>query len=78
MSAHQCCQIDRCHAGKHVYLFQFAQSLSTMRTKKVEMLFAHLKGFLKLDQLRLQGPNGVKRMSSSWPPLLSTFARWSR
>jgi hypothetical protein len=29
--------------------------------KKVEMLFAHLKGILKLDRLRLRGPNGAPR-----------------
>ncbi len=28
--------------------------------KKVEMLFAHLKSILKLDRLRLRGPNGAK------------------
>lgn len=28
--------------------------------KKVEMLFDHLKRILKLDRLRLQGPNGAK------------------
>ena len=28
--------------------------------KKVEMLFAHLKRILKLDRLRLRGPNGVR------------------
>ncbi len=28
--------------------------------KKVEMLFAHLKRILKLDTLRLQGPNGAR------------------
>ena len=27
--------------------------------KKVEMLFAHLKKILKLDRLRLRGPNGA-------------------
>jgi hypothetical protein len=27
--------------------------------KKVEMLFAHLKAILKLDRLRLRGPNGA-------------------
>ena len=27
--------------------------------KKVEMLFAHLKRILKLDRLRLRGPNGA-------------------
>jgi Transposase DDE domain len=30
------------------------------RTKKVEMLFAHLKRILKLDRLRLRGPNGAR------------------
>ena len=28
--------------------------------KKVEMLFAHLKRILKLDRLRLRGPNGAR------------------
>ncbi len=28
--------------------------------KKVEMLFAHLKRILKLDRVRLRGPNGAK------------------
>jgi hypothetical protein len=28
--------------------------------KKVEMLFAHLKRILKLDRLRLRGPNGAQ------------------
>ncbi len=28
--------------------------------KKVEMLFAHLKRIMKLDRLRLRGPNGAK------------------
>ena len=28
--------------------------------KKVEMLFAHLKRILRLDRLRLRGPNGVR------------------
>jgi uncharacterized protein with von Willebrand factor type A (vWA) domain len=27
--------------------------------KKVEMLFVHLKRILKLDRLRLRGPNGA-------------------
>ena len=30
------------------------------RRKKVEMLFAHLKRIIKLDRLRLRGPNGAK------------------
>jgi hypothetical protein len=28
--------------------------------KTVEMLFAHLKRILRLDRLRLRGPNGAK------------------
>jgi hypothetical protein len=37
-------------------------ALSSMRClrKKVEMLFAHLKRILKLDRLRLRGPNGAR------------------
>ena len=33
---------------------------SQRRRKKVEMLFAHLKRILKLDRLRLRGPNGAR------------------
>ncbi|MEO1318618.1 MAG: IS1182 family transposase [Pseudomonadota bacterium] len=33
---------------------------SLRQRKKVEMLFAHLKRILKLDRLRLRGPNGAK------------------
>jgi hypothetical protein len=33
---------------------------SRRERKKVEMLFAHLMRILKLDRLRLQGPNGAK------------------
>lgn len=33
---------------------------SRRQRKKVEMLFAHLKRVLKLDRLRLRGPNGAK------------------
>lgn len=33
---------------------------SRRQRKKVEMLFAHLKRILKLDRLRLRGPNGVR------------------
>ena len=29
-------------------------------TKKIEMLFVHLKRILGLDRLRLRGPNGAK------------------
>ena len=32
---------------------------SRRERKKVEMLFAHLKRILKLDRLRLRGPNGI-------------------
>lgn len=33
---------------------------SMRQRKKVEMLFAHLKRIMKLDRLRLRGPNGAK------------------
>jgi transposase len=33
---------------------------SQRQRKKVEMLFAHLKRILKLDRLRLRGPNGAR------------------
>jgi transposase len=33
---------------------------SRRERKKVEMLFAHLKRILKMDRLRLRGPNGAK------------------
>src|SRR5438552_7291077 len=33
---------------------------SRCQRKKVEMLFAHLKRILKLDRLRLRGPNGAR------------------
>ena len=33
---------------------------SRRERKKVEMLFAHLKRILKLDGLRLRGPNGAR------------------
>ena len=32
---------------------------SRRERKKVEMLFAHLERILKLDRLRLRGPNGA-------------------
>jgi Transposase DDE domain len=38
-----------------------AYLVSHRQRKKVEMLFAHLKRILKLDRLRLRGPNGVNR-----------------
>lgn len=37
-----------------------AYIVSRRERKKVEMLFAHLKRILKLDRLRLRGPNGAK------------------
>ena len=33
---------------------------SRRQRKKVEMLFAHLKRILRLDRLRLRGPNGAR------------------
>ena len=33
---------------------------SVRERKKVEMLFPHLKRILKLDRLRLRGPNGAR------------------
>jgi Transposase DDE domain len=37
-----------------------AYQTSRHQRKKVEMLFAHLKRILKLDRLRLRGPNGAR------------------
>ncbi|WP_131113818.1 transposase [Lichenihabitans psoromatis] len=37
-----------------------AYQTSRRERKKVEMLFAHLKRILKLDRLRLRGPNGAR------------------
>ena len=37
-----------------------AYLLSRRQRKKVEMLFARLKRILKLDRLRLRGPNGAR------------------
>jgi hypothetical protein len=34
--------------------------VSRRERKKVEMLFAHLKRILRLDRLRLRGPNGAR------------------
>jgi hypothetical protein len=33
---------------------------SRRERKKIEMLFAHLKRILKLDRLRVRGPNGAR------------------
>ncbi|TCM78522.1 DDE family transposase [Rhizobium sp. BK068] len=37
-----------------------AYAMSRRQRKKIEMLFAHLKRILKLDRLRLRGPNGAR------------------
>ena len=37
-----------------------AYIVSRRERKKVEMLFAHLKRILRLDRLRLRGPNGAR------------------
>ena len=37
-----------------------AYAASMRQRKKVEMLFAHLKRILRLDRLRLRGPNGAR------------------
>lgn len=37
-----------------------AYVVSRRQCKKVETLFAHLKRILKLDRLRLRGPNGAR------------------
>ena len=37
-----------------------AYATSLRQRKKVEMLFAHLKRILRLDRLRLRGPNGAR------------------
>ena len=37
-----------------------AYATSRRERKKIEMLFAHLKRILRLDRLRLRGPNGAK------------------
>lgn len=34
--------------------------VSRRERKKVEMLFAHLKRIMRLDRLRLRGPNGAR------------------
>lgn len=42
-----------------------AYVLSRRERKKVEMLFAHLKRILRLDRLRLRGPNAPETSSTS-------------
>jgi transposase len=52
------------HEGARDVARQIAKSwegqTSRRLRKKVEMLFAHLKRILKLDRLRLRGPNGAR------------------
>src|ERR1700722_4161527 len=52
------------HEGARDMARKIAQSwqgrTSRRLRKKVEMLFAHLKRILKLDRLRLRGPNGAR------------------
>jgi hypothetical protein len=40
-----------------------AYAISCRERKKIEMLFARLKRILKLDRLRLRGPNGARDAS---------------
>jgi hypothetical protein len=42
--------------------------VSRRERKKVEMLFAHLKRILRLDRLRLRGPDRAPGTSFYWPP----------
>ena len=58
------CQVRRSvHEGARYLARDIATSdaylISRRQRKKVEMLFAHLKRKLKLDRLRLRGPNGA-------------------
>lgn len=52
------------HEGARDMARQIAKSwegrISRRLRKKIEMLFAHLKRILKLDRLRLRGPNGAR------------------
>jgi transposase len=52
------------HEGARNMAREIAQSnagrTSRRQRKKVEMLFAHLKRILRLDRLRLRGPNGAR------------------
>jgi hypothetical protein len=54
-----------------------AYAISRRERKKVEMLFAHLKRILRLDRLRLGGPNGA-RDESYWPPPPRICGYWRR
>ena len=52
------------YEGAHDFAREIAKTeayqTSRHQRKKVEMLFAHLKRILKLDRLRLRGPNGAR------------------
>lgn len=48
------------HEGARDTATADAYATSRRQGKKVQMLFTHLKRILKLDRLRLRGPNGVK------------------
>ena len=52
------------HEGARDMARQIASScdgrIARRLRKKVEMLFAHLKRILRLDRLRLRGPNGAR------------------
>lgn len=52
------------HEGARDMAREIAQTdayvVSRRERKKVEMLFAHLKRILRLDRLRLRGPNGAR------------------
>lgn len=52
------------HEDAREYACQLAQTdayvASSYARKKAEMLFAHLKRIIRLDRLRLRGPNGAK------------------
>ena len=57
-----------------------AYLVSRRQRKKVEMLFAHLKRILKLDRLRLRGPNGARdefhlaAAAQTFPPMRSKIS----
>jgi hypothetical protein len=48
------------HEGARDLALTDAYATSRRERKKIEMLFAYLKRILKLDRLRLRGPNGAK------------------
>ena len=49
---------------------------SSWARKKVEMLIAHIKRTLKLDRLRLRGPNGA-RDESHLPANKQNLRKWT-